>query len=91
MLNLLICIKPVITPSATPSKEVICVEFGGSIESTPLEGQTACHGDDVCRMVLLLVVSTFCTIPGNIAEGGYCQNYHAIMVAQAQVLCHNSP
>ena len=36
---------------------------GGSIELTPPEGQTACHGDDVCRIGLLVAVSTFCTIP----------------------------
>jgi hypothetical protein len=27
------------------------------------QGQTVFHGDDVCRIVLLLVVSTFRTIP----------------------------
>jgi hypothetical protein len=47
----------------TPSKEVTCVGLGGSIESTPPEGQTAHHGDDVCGIVVLVVDSAFHTIP----------------------------
>jgi hypothetical protein len=37
--------------------------LGGSIESTPPEGQAAQHGDDVCGMIVLVVDNIFHTIP----------------------------